>query len=324
MSPKTAIVIAGLVVLGLVPPISLALAQPFYLDLFTRIIIFAIAALSLDLILGYGSMLSFGHAVYLGIGSYAVGILAHYGVADGYIQFAVAIGASALVALFIGAVSLRTGGVYFIMITLAFAQMVYFLGVSLSPFGGDDGMDIPGPSSFGAFLDLGNSTELYYFVFAVLVIFLWVGFHLVESRFGMVIRGAKSNEQRMMAIGYHTFRYRLTAFVISGAMCGVAGALLANLTQFVSPSIMHWTRSGEIMVMVILGGMGTLFGPVLGSVVYLILDNMLSGFTVHWQAIFGPFLVLVVLFAKRGLFGLVPERLAWRWHKARPKMRANV
>lgn len=308
LSLRAATVIAGLVLLGLVPPVALALAQPFYLDLFTRIMIFAIAALSLDLILGYGSMVSFGHAVYLGIGSYAVGILAHYGIDDGYIQFAVAIGASALVALFIGAVSLRTSGVYFIMITLAFAQMVYFLGVSLTAYGGDDGMSIDGPSSFGSLLDLGNSTQLFYFVFAFLALFLWVGFHLVESRFGMVIRGAKSNERRMIAIGFRTFRYRLAAFVIAGAMCGVGGALLANLTLFVSPSIMHWTRSGEIMVMVILGGMGTLFGPVLGSVVYLILENVLSDLTVHWQAIFGPILVLVVLFAKRGLFGLVPYR----------------
>jgi branched-chain amino acid transport system permease protein len=302
---KRMIVALGLVALALVPPVSAALAQPFYPDLFTRIMIFAIAALSLDLMLGYGGMVSFGHAAYLGIGSYAVGILSHYGITDGVIHFAAAILASVLAATFIGAVSLRTSGVYFIMITLAFSQMIYFLGVSLSVYGGDDGMNIKDHSNFWGLLDLDNASTLYYAVFAVLLLFLWLGGRLVESRFGMVIRGAKSNERRMIAIGFPTYRYKLAAFVISGAMCGVAGALFANQALFVSPAIMHWTRSGEVMMMVILGGVGTLFGPVLGAVAYLILENVLSSLTQHWQAILGPILVLVVLFAKQGIFGLV-------------------
>jgi branched-chain amino acid transport system permease protein len=301
----------GLTLLALVPLFSSLAGEPFYVDLFTRILIFAIAALSLDLILGYGGMVSFGHAAYLGIGSYAVGILDHYGVDNGFLQFALAIGASAAAALFIGAVSLRTSGVYFIMITLAFSQMIYFLGVSLNTFGGDDGMNIARHSDFAGLIDLDNANTLYYFVFAFLVLFLVLGYRVVNSRFGMAIRGAKSNERRMVAIGFPTYRYKLTAFVIAGAMCGVAGALLANQSLFMSPAIMHWSRSGEIMVMVLLGGTGSLFGPVLGAVALLALENVLSGWTEHWQAILGLILVLVVMFARQGLFGIL------RWRAAR-------
>ncbi|HTP83798.1 MAG TPA: branched-chain amino acid ABC transporter permease [Alphaproteobacteria bacterium] len=300
---KIYVAAAALVALALLPPIALGLDQDFYIDMFTRIMIFAIAAVSLDLILGYGGLVSFGHAAYLGIGSYAVGILAYHGFGNGFLQFGVAVAASALVALFVGWVSLRTSGVYFIMITLAFGQMIYFLGESINLYGGDNGLNIQQHSDFAGLLDLDDSTTLYYFVFAWLVLCLGFGWRLVNSRFGMVIRGTKSNERRMLSLGFRTFRYKLLAFVISGAIAGIAGALLANLTLFLSPSIMHWTRSGEIMMMVILGGMGTLIGPVFGAVVYLLFENLLSGFTEHWQAILGPFLVLVVLFSKSGLMG---------------------
>jgi len=295
----------GLALFAAIPPISNALGQPFYLDLFTRIMIFAIAAMSLDLILGYGGLVSFGHAAYLGIGAYAVGIWSHYGITDGFVQFGTAILVSALAALVIGAVSLRTGGVYFIMITLAFSQMIYFLGVSMNAYGGDDGMNIPVHSDFAGLINLDNPNVLYYFILGVLSLFLLIGYRLVESRFGMVIRGAKSNERRMAAIGFPTFRYKLAGFVISGTMCGVAGAFLANLTLFVSPAIMHWSRSGEIMMMVILGGMSSLFGPVVGSVAFLVLEDVLSGLTEHWQVILGPLLILVVMFAKRGIYGFL-------------------
>jgi len=312
---RTGLVVAlTLAVLALLPPIAAALGEEFYVDLFTRIMIFAIAAVSLDLILGYGGMVSFGHAAYLGIGSYAVGILAYYGIDNGFLQFGTAILASALVAAFIGFVSLRTSGVYFIMITLAFAQMIYFLGESVNQFGGDNGLNIAHHSNFAGLIDLDDGTTLYYFAFAWLVLTLLSGWRLVGSRFGMAIRGVKSNERRMLALGFRTFRYKLAAFVISGAIAGVAGALLANLTLFLSPSIMHWTRSGEIMMMVILGGMGTLIGPVLGAVVYLVFENVLSGITQHWQAILGPFLVLVVLFSKSGLLG---AGSGWRRAKSR-------
>jgi len=299
-------IVLGLLALAAVPPIAAALNQPFYLDLFRRIMIFAIAAVSLDLILGYGGMVSFGHAAYLGVGAYAVGVLGYHGIHNGYLQWAVAIGASMLLALGIGAVSIRASGVYFIMITLAFTQMLYYLGISLAAYGGDDGMRLASRSQFPGLLDLRNATVFYYVVFAILVACLVLGHRIVNARFGMVIRAARSNEPRARAIGFSPYPYRLGAFVIAGAMGGVAGALLVNHTQYLTPEFMHWTRSGEIMFMVILGGMGTLAGPVLGAAVLLLLEDVLSAWTTHWQIILGPFLLLAVLFAKRGLFGLLP------------------
>ncbi len=298
--------VAGLMLLGLVPPVAAALNEPFYLDLLRRVMIFAIAALSLNLILGYGGMVSFGHAAYLGIGAYAVAILSHHGIHNGFLQLAVAVGASAGIALVIGAVSIRTSGIYFIMITLAFTQMLYYLGISLEEYGGDDGMRLPKRSQLADLIDLGNPVSFYYLVLGVLVVFLYLSHRLVNSRFGLVIRAAKSNEARTRAIGIAPYRYRLVAFVIAGAMCGVAGMLLVNHTNYLTPDFMHWTRSGEMMFMVILGGLGTIGGPVLGAFVLLLLEDVLSGWTQHWQIILGPLLVLAVLFAKRGLAGLLP------------------
>ena len=291
--------------LALVPPVAAAAGEPFYIQVFARVMVFAIAALSLDFILGYGGLVSFGHAAYLGIGAYAVGILAFHGVTNGFVHFAVALAASAAAAAAIGVVSLRTSGVYFIMITLAFAQMIFFLAVSLRQYGGDDGLSIARPSDFGGLLDLAEPWTLYYFVFGFLALFLFLGGRAVRSRFGVLLQGIRSNERRMTALGFPTFRYKLAAFVIAGAVCGVGGALFANLTLFVSPSIMHWTRSGEIMMMVILGGIATLVGPIFGAAAYLLLESMLSRWTEHWQAILGPLLIVIVLFSKSGLIGLL-------------------
>jgi branched-chain amino acid transport system permease protein len=297
---------AGFVALAAVPPVAALLNQPFYLDLVRRIMIFAIAAVSLDLILGFGGMVSFGHAAYLGIGAYAVAIPAFYGIHSGFVQWPLAVGLSGLVALLIGTVSLRTSGVYFIMITLAFAQMLYYLGISINAWGADDGMRLARRSQFAGGLDLGNATVFYYVVLGLLVLLLWLGHRLIHARFGMVIRAARSNEPRMQAVGFATFRYKLAAFVLAGAVGGLAGALLTNQTEYLTPSYMHWTRSGDIMVMVILGGMGTLFGPVLGAFVFLLLEDVLAAWTTHWQAVLGPLLVLIVLYARRGLWGLMP------------------
>jgi branched-chain amino acid transport system permease protein len=308
MPSRTVAAIVIFVALALVPPAASLSGNSFYIDIGIRILVFAIAALSLDLILGYGGMISFGHAAFLGIGAYAVGILTYFGVHNGFIHFTVAIAASGLIALFIGAISVRTTGIHFIMITLAFGQMLYFLAISINKFGGDDGMTISTGSDFGSLLNLRNPIVLYYTCFAVLLGFAIVGSRLVGSRFGMVLRAVNMNEQRAVAIGVSSFRYKLTAFVIAGMMCGVGGALLANQALFVSPSIMHWTRSGEIMMMAILGGIGTLFGPILGAVVYFLLESILSRITEHWQIILGPFLIVVVLFAHRGIFGWVATR----------------
>jgi branched-chain amino acid transport system permease protein len=302
---RAIVLAAGLVLLSAVPPVAALANQPFYLDLVRRVMIFAIAALSLNLILGYGGMISFGHAAYLGIGAYAVGVLAHYGINNGYLQWALAIGASALVALAIGAVSIRTSGVYFIMITLAFTQMLYYLGISIAEYGGDDGMRLPVKSQFPGLIDLNDANAFYYLVLAILVLALFLGQRLVDSRFGMVIRAAKSNEVRTRSIGFSPYPYRLAAFVIAGAVCGLAGALLVNHTAYLTPEFMNWTRSGELMFMVILGGTASIAGPVLGAFALLLVEDALSGWTEHWQLILGPLLVLSVLFLRRGLAGLL-------------------
>jgi branched-chain amino acid transport system permease protein len=297
-----AVVIAALILLPVYANLS---GSGFVLTLFTRIIILALAAVSLNLIMGYGGMVSFGHAAYLGIGGYAVGILAYEGFGLGFVQFPVALAVSALFALVIGALSLRTRGVYFIMITLAFAQMAYYVASGLARYGGDDGLTIYKRSDFAGLINLSNKTQFYYFCLALLFGGVYLVSRIVNSRFGMVIRGARSNEQRMQAIGFPVFRYRLACFIIAGTICGLAGALLANQADFISPSIMYWTRSGDLMVMVILGGMGSLFGPVIGAIALLVLEEALSQVTEHWQIILGPLLLLVVLFARGGIDGML-------------------
>ena len=304
-SLRNLVVVALVAMLALLPIYVTLASDPFLLTLFTRIVILAIAATSLNFILGYGGLMSFGHAAYLGIGGYAVGILAHEGITSGLVQWPVALAVSALFALVIGALCLRTRGVYFIMITLAFAQMVYYVSESLDRYGGDDGLTIYHRSQFGGLVDLADRTQFYYLCLALLLASIYGLWRVVNSRFGLVIQGARSNERRMQAIGFPTYRYRLLAFVIAGTLCGLAGALLANHTEFVSPSIMFWTRSGDLIVMVVLGGMGSLFGPLIGAVVLLVLEEALSGVTEYWQIILGPLLLMVVLFARGGIDGLL-------------------
>jgi branched-chain amino acid transport system permease protein len=253
-------------------------------------------------------MVSFGHAVYLGIGGYAVGILAKEGIASGFVQWPVAIAASALYALVVGALSLRTRGVYFIMITLAFAQMIYYVAIGLDRYGGDDGLTIYKRSQFGGLLDLQNKAVFYYLCLALLVASVYLVARLVNSRFGLVIRGARSNDRRMQAIGFPTFRYRLVCFVIAGALCGLAGALLANHTNFISPALMHWTRSGDLIVMVVLGGLGSLFGPLIGAAAFLVLEEGLSRLTEYPALILGPLLLLITIYVNGGIEGLLEGR----------------
>jgi len=302
---RAVVAVAGVTALALVPLAAGALGSSFYVTLVGRIMIWAIAALGLNLILGYGGMVSFGHAAYIGVGVYTVAILSAHGVDSGYVQWPLAVALAAGVATVVGTISLRTSGVYFIMITLAFAQMLYFLGVSLKTYGGDDGMTLPGRSRLPGLVDLESITTLYYVILAVLVV-LHLGLRrLVASRFGAVLQGVASNERRMRALGFDTFRFKLAAFVISGVVCAVAGILLVNFTRYASPAFMHWTRSGDLLVMVIFGGMGTVLGPVLGAFAFLLLEEVLKGYTEYWPVLLGPLLVLVVLGGKRGIHGLV-------------------
>jgi len=306
-TPRVVFTTMIVAVLALLPVYSMLTGNTFTLTLFTRVLILAAAAVSLNLIMGYGGMVSFGHAAYLGIGGYAVGILAKEGIGSGFAQWPVAIAASALYALVVGALSLRTRGVYFIMITLAFAQMIYYVAIGLDRYGGDDGLTIHKRSQFG-FIDLSNRTTFYYLCFAVLLGSIYLVARIVNSRFGLVIRGSRSNDRRMRAIGFPTFRYRLVCFVIAGALCGLAGALLANHTNFVSPALMHWTRSGDLIVMVVLGGLGTLFGPLIGAATFLLLEEGLSRLTEYPDLILGPVLLLVAIYLNGGIEGLLEGR----------------
>ncbi|KYO52278.1 branched-chain amino acid ABC transporter permease (plasmid) [Tistrella mobilis] len=309
----------GLAVFAAMPLIAAAVGDPFVVSLFTRFLIYAIAAVALDLVMGYGALISFGHAAFFGLGGYVVGIIAHHAAETGTIfglatsnsalvVWPVAIGLSALLALIIGGLSLRTQGVQFIMITLAFSQMVYFMLVSLEVYGGDDGLLIMERNTLPG-IDLADPTVFYYLCLAVLAGWLLLCRRLVGSRFGMVLRGLKQNERRAVNLGFAPLPHRLAAFVISGAGTGLAGVLWANYALYVSPDMAAWSKSGEFMSIVILGGVGTLFGPVIGAAVFLGLEQLLAIWTEHWMLVMGPVLVAVVLFARRGLYGfLVGER----------------
>ena len=320
LTPSRLIAAAVLLGLGLVPVIAAAIGQPYYVTLFTRILIFAIAATGLNLILGYGALVSFGHAMYMGLGAYAVGLLSHHGIGSGWAHVAVALGAGAVVALLVGAICLRTSGMAFIMITLAFAQMLFFLAVSLKEYGGDDGLPIAARSDFGLF-SLADNVALYYAAYAVLLLVLFGMWRLIHARFGMVLRGCRLNERRMSALGFPTLRYKLAAYVISALVCVLAGVLLGNLTKFVAPAYMAWSVSGELIVMIVLGGLGTLVGPTVGAVALLALEELLSSLKIgvgwfdtlvnqHWLALIGLFVIAVVLLMKQGLYGRFVEREA--------------
>ena len=303
--PRTLAGALAFALLVAAPPLTAWFDQPFYLDLATRILILAIAAASLNLILGYGGMISFGHSAYLGIGAYAVGIPAYYGEYSAAVQLPLALGASALFAFVTGLVSLRTRGVYFIMITLAFAQMVYFAFVSIEEYGGDDGLVIDLRSEAGGLVDLESSVELYYATLMVLALVMYFVRRIVRSRFGLVIRGSRDNDARMQALGFNTFRYRLACYVLAGTIAGLAGWFLGNFTNFISPEMMDWTRSGELIFMVVLGGAGSALGPLFGAAAFILLEEFLSRFSIYWPLAFGLILVLVVLFYRGGLDGLL-------------------
>lgn len=279
--------------------------ESFILSLLTRVMVLGLAALSLDLLIGYAGLISFGQAAFLGIGAYAVGILASHGINDIFTQAAAALAASAIFAAITGAISLRTRGVYFIMITLAFGQMLFFLATSLASYGGDDGMTLPSRSLIFGHDLLDNDRVLYYVAFATLAVVYLVCRTIVASRFGRVLRGARQNPVRMQAIGFSPYRYQLVLYIIAGMIAALAGVLLANTSEFVSPATMSWQRSGDLIFMVVLGGMGSLHGAVVGAVAFLLTEEILAGFTEHWHIIFGPLLILCVLYIRGGITPLV-------------------
>ncbi|MGE0421369.1 MAG: branched-chain amino acid ABC transporter permease [Reyranellaceae bacterium] len=314
-TPRGIAVAFTLLALAVLPLLTEAFDQRYLLSVATRVVIWSIAAISLNLILGYGGMVSFGHAAFFGLGGYTVGIMAHHGVFSGWLQWPVGLLACALWAAAVGALSLRTRGVYFIMITLAFAQLIFYVGVGLEEYGGDDGLNIDRRSTFGLF-ELRDRSAFYWLCYALMLLVLAGAWRVVNSRFGMVLRGAKSNEQRMLALGFPVFRYRLAAFVIAGAACGLAGLLLANHDSYVSPAMMSWMKSGDLIVIVVLGGMGSLAGPVFGTIAFFVLEELLKplidlghkGWGEYWQMVFGPLLVVVALYARGGIDSLFGRR----------------
>lgn len=311
LSIRMAVAVVLLAGLALVPVLSALAGQSYYVTLFTRIVILAIAAVGLNLILGFGGLVSFGHAMYVGVGAYAVGILSFYGIGNGWLHLAAGLGVGAVVACIVGFVCLRTSGIAFIMITLAFAQMLFYLSNSIKAYGGDEGLNIRTRSLIalpGLVLDLKNDRVLYYVTLAVLAAMLLALARFVPSRFGRAVRALRDDDVRAEALGFPTYRYKLIVFVVAGACGGIAGALYVNLTGYVSPNLLHWTQSGTLMVMVILGGVASVWGGLAGAAVLLLLQEVLSATTGHWEFWTGWVLLAVVLFARHGLVGLRAQR----------------
>lgn len=329
MSRQTLCILLGIAALAVLPFAANALGLASVSSLVARIMIYAIAAASLNLILGYGGMISFGHAAFFGIGSYVVGILYHhldegtllFGLIPGSDQFLITVPAAILVAglfaLMIGALALRTSGVQFIMITLAFAQMLFFLFVSLKTYGGEDGIIIRKANTLLG-LGLRDKMTMYYVILASMLVYFAFLWRVVHSSYGAILSGIRQSERRMTAMGIETYRYKLYGFVIAGMGAGLAGALLAIFMRFASPDTLHWTKSGELMIIVILGGVGTFFGPIWGAAAFLILQTYLSSWTEHWQLVFGLILLLIVLGTKGGIVG-AGRALAGRMRRAKEK-----
>jgi branched-chain amino acid transport system permease protein len=284
------------------PFAAVPLGGEYYVGLATRIMIYALAVSSLNLVLGYGGMISFGHAAFFGTGAYTVAILSQEGIVSGLAAWPLAVATGVLCALFVGAISLRTRGLYFIMITLAFAQMLYYFFVSLRAYGGEDGINLAARSRLPG-LDLANSAQFYLVVLALLAACHYLLRRVAASRFGAVMRGIRENEARMTALGFPTYRYRLVCFTLAGGVAGLAGALIANQHGFVSPNLLHWTQSGTLLVMLILGGVGLLYGGIVGAVAMLLLEEILSSWTEYWKLGLGLVLLFVVLRAPRGIGG---------------------
>jgi len=313
--PGRAICLLVVVALAILfPPLMQWGGNEYFIGIASRMLIYGIAATSLNFILGYGGMVSFGHAAFLGVGAYTAAILVESGWSSALIVWPLAMLLAAAIALLIALVSLRTTGVYFIMITLAFAQMLYYIAVSMNAYGGEEGLNIPRVTIPG--LDLESDTQLYYVAFVLVCSVIYLLHRVINSRFGRVLTAISENEARMQALGYKTMHFKLVAFVLAGAVAGIAGALLATQNSFVNPSIMHWTSSGLLLFMVILGGVGNKYGGLIGAIVFLGLEDFAVNIRIDWLAdlypnysqhsllLVGLVLLTVVMFAPHGIAGL--------------------
>ncbi len=319
ISRETIINLALALLLLAIPYAALQFGNAFYVTLATRMAVLGLAAVGLNIALGLGGLVSFGHAAFFGVGGYAAGILASHAFSATPFNFGlfalpgtnqmpviwlVAVLAGGLLAAAIGAISLRTSGVYFIMITLAFAQMTYYFAISWPAYGGEDGLSILVRNQFPG---VNTMVPLNYFLicYGVLIAALVLSALIRDSRFGAALQAARQNDVRVASVGIAPFRIRLAAFVISGMITALAGALFADLNRFVSPSMMSWHMSGEFIVLIILGGVGRLYGPVAGAMLFVMFEYLLGGMTERWQFFLGLVLLGVVLFARGGLIGLV-------------------
>ena len=304
-----------LIVLAFFPIFTATFDLPFWNDVVMRIMLLGMAAMGLNIVFGFGGMVSFGHAAFMGVGAYCAGISQYYGLDNGWYQLLMSAVSCGILGILIGFLALRTSGIYFIMITLAFAQMLYFFFVSLEEFGGDDGL-IMDRSDF-IFFDLYEPLRLYYLIFFILATVSIMLMLLIRSRFGVILQAIKSNESRVEAMGLNPLKFKLTGYVISAIICGLSGCLFASWQEFVSPDIMHWTRSGDLMIIIILGGLTYLAGPLVGAIVFLLLEELLPDLlhvlfppiSENWMIIFGPLLIAVVLFGKGGLMGVMGSKL---------------
>ena len=300
-------------VMALILPLALqAAGVDFYLSVVSRMVVFAIAATSLNLLIGYGGMISLGHAAFFGLGAYSTGILLSEGVQSASLHLLVIVVVAGVMALLIGAISLRTRGVYFIMITLAFAQMLFYLANSVKGYGGDEGLTVKVRSLLPGGMSLHDPTTFYYVALALLAGVLFFLHRFTGSRFGRAVQALRDDEVRAEALGLPTFACKLLIFVVAGVVCGIAGGLSVNLQGYVSPNVLYWTQSATLMVMVILGGVGTLWGGVLGAVALLLLQEVLSAYTPYFEFWMGWVLLAVVLFARNGLAGMSASLAQWR------------
>lgn len=314
LRPAQLIPVLLLLALAVLPPIAIGLDDNFWVAFFARVLVYAIAASALNIALGFGGLVSLGHALFIGIGMYSVSLPAYYGVSSGWVHLGICVLTCAAVGGLTGLISLRTSGIAFIMITLAFAQMGYFVIVSLKQYGGDDGMGITAASDFFG-LQLNTPLAVYYCAWGLLAALTYWVMRLRASPFGMALRAGRQNARRVMSVGLALQRYQLAAYVLSAVLCGVAGMLLANLNAYASPSSMAWTVSGELIVMVVLGGLGSVFGPLLGALAFLGAEELLKAATEHWMAVFGLAILAVAMLGKPGLAGWL-ESLSTKESKA--------
>ncbi len=304
------VALAALIVFPLV-------AERFYVQLFTKIIAMAILALSLDLLVGYTRLVSFGHAAFFGLAGYALAVLQRdFGLVSLWTTLPLTLAAVAVAALAIGALAIRTSGIYFIMVTLAFAQMLYYVFNDTRAFGGSDGMFVNEKPTVELFslvlLDLKDRVNFYYFALAALVASYAIARMVLASPFGRVIDALRCNEARTRALGYAVWRFKLVMLVIAGTLGGLAGYIGAAQDGIVNPAFLSWHQSGQALVVVILGGMGTLLGPVLGAFALIVLEDLVSHVTEHWMLLIGLFVIGVVLFLPRGIVSLIPSRRRMR------------